>query len=905
VKLHKYINNKGNKMYRVQRLLTYIVLSIILLSGVYAFTPIPNATAYYSFDDIATVGSILKDIRGDYNVSLINSPTTGVAGISNQSYFFNRNLSNYLQIVTQSDNVSPRNSKNFSVNVWIKPTSYCINANCDIVGWRTGSNIPYGLLRLQDPNQPRWNERDSSSINLYSSNAVTETLVNKWSMITVTRNEQTGNISMYIDGRLNSSTVTTLQDIDGQLFKVGYMGTDPNYFEGNMDELAIFQDIELSEAEVNALYKNGTGVFCSGDPCVFPSSDSPPIVLVNNFTINAKFRQNNNSININGLYYNLYFENSTIQRFYPKSPPNTTVITPYLVNETKLINIEGVLNSSFSTYFLNTYLSNHNTSQNVDLFFIISEIRVNTFDKFNNQVIGNISFSTIGAPDSSFDIGVNKTNLEPFYISSAIYTIDFTKDGILKKYENNLVSNQENKTINLTDYYNSILNITLKDLFTDTKVKNFTASISDNGITYRKETTNGSILFEVTKGSEYNLSVGSNEYVNTSVLYNVTGFNPIYNFTAYTERTINITLRDESTDSILTENMTVEILGDEIRKKTTTSGKLIFQLLAPDTYNIRYFSTNNLDYQLRQKSFTVLPNQIYNLDLYSLNTSANNVGVVNVLIYDNAYNKVLGADVRLTKQNSVTGQFEEVSQCNTNSDGLCSFTVILGAETYIITATDTINGNTFTGQNSQSGVIFYNDNAQITIRLNGEPNYQVNDYFDLVINVYNKSLVNNISYLSASYVNGAGATSRVCVEYFLQSGTTSNSLAKYCSTGSSGVIPTTVLLNRSYTNVVKVYALNDGTEQVYYTNIYTAEQSAQGYFGWMAKYLIFGVLILGLGIAVLLKQIILYPIFAVIGILVSWVVFPAFITIADVSIVILLGIGIVYLSTKNTGDNNV
>lgn len=212
-----------------------------------------NLKAYWALDEVS--GTTVNDSHGTYNG--VTNATVNSAGILGRSETFARASSQYAYFGSE---VGDMGTDDFSVSLWIYVTSYP-NTNAGIIGnWGAA---PYWYLTLVPANQIMFcTHFTSSNIMTYSNAAITR---NKWVHVAVTV-DRDGYQRIYVDGVLqnDSDDVSAHASVimnNNRNFNIGNIGgqADGYYFNGLIDEVALFQGIVLSQADVTALYNSNSG----------------------------------------------------------------------------------------------------------------------------------------------------------------------------------------------------------------------------------------------------------------------------------------------------------------------------------------------------------------------------------------------------------------------------------------------------------------------------------------------------------------------------------------------------------------------------------------------------------------------------------------------------------------------
>ena len=213
--------------------------NIEALGSIVPANPTVAATSHWPMDNNA------NDVIGSNNGTTVNG-----AGFSTSA----QEGSHALNLDGNNDYVSIPNSTslnvnaNFSLSVWINPTS--TSGVRGILTKLTNTSHKQYALSIQD-GQLRFDyELDANNWALGGGSIPTNT----WSFIVVTV-EQSGQISIYVNGSLVSrATAPALPNLDTQPFEIGRWGGSYNdfYFAGTIDDVKFFDKV-LTEAEIGDL----------------------------------------------------------------------------------------------------------------------------------------------------------------------------------------------------------------------------------------------------------------------------------------------------------------------------------------------------------------------------------------------------------------------------------------------------------------------------------------------------------------------------------------------------------------------------------------------------------------------------------------------------------------------------
>lgn len=97
------------------KLLIRIFASLLLISSVSAIND-TNLEHCWSFDDVDTIGTALVDSQENQNGTLVNTPTTGIAGIINEAYNFSSGSSEYISL---ANNLMDAYNNLYTITMWV------------------------------------------------------------------------------------------------------------------------------------------------------------------------------------------------------------------------------------------------------------------------------------------------------------------------------------------------------------------------------------------------------------------------------------------------------------------------------------------------------------------------------------------------------------------------------------------------------------------------------------------------------------------------------------------------------------------------------------------------------------------------------------------------------------------
>lgn len=235
-------------------------------------------------------------------------------------------------------------------------------------------------------------------------------------------------------------------------------------------------------------------------------------------------------------------------------------------------------------------------------------------------------------------------------------------------YYSNTTNNHNttgNIQLNLTAY--TVINAT----YLGTKVNNFTANgtSTTSGKVYLR-IFNTSTLVNITDAiadSGTNLS-------NNNATITASPYLEYYTFVMLTANTFNFSIYDELTETLITENMTIELItGASAGTYSTTNGTLLLELLTPSDYTIRYYETNAGNYTERDYIQTLVDRERYDISLYSLDVDEATDMIVT--IKDTGGDAVESAVVKLLRYYTSCNCYQIVEMSQSSASGESYFIV--------------------------------------------------------------------------------------------------------------------------------------------------------------------------------------------------------------------------------------
>lgn len=645
------------------------------------------------------------------------------------------------------------------------------------------------------------------------------------------------------------------------------------------------------------------------------------------------------------------FVNGTIAdvRIYNKTLSEDEILTLYagLKNITIITNSTGVSHNLQSWTIESPYGNYATTSNSATLAVPYGSILVNFTNAYGYANYVNYPLTITEAQDTYYIDIYNATNVFSFND----YAVDNAFTFLLQGYEyNQQATITGDLTYNITtgDYYASILNGSTTLVNYSISIDNTnTTNLSSFGLNYLyyqdaansspivgKEVTitypdateitrttdaEGKVVFlsavnEAIQNGTYSFSIESVQGYETPFEFSqaFTVEQLPFNVTKSLARTsINVSIYYRVNGSVFDKDATVVI--QSIGNFSTSNGTISFGDVAitPGTYTFQIYSTG---YFTEQRKVTFTNQESIATSFYMLENDLNTSNTLKVNVLDIGQSKIANAEVNLLEYDEALLSYKSVSQCYTDSVGVCTFLIELNDKTYRVTATKTIDGNELTANSGDEGIIFRQDvvsgeaatfeQLEVTLILTYSQDFTFLDVNYLNYNISeNFNSTTNISTAEVSFYRTDGADATVCIEFFILTGTTQTSALQKCVTGNAGVVTPDVpfQLNGSKEYRLDIYTVNsDGSTTIlgrYYYKSSSSFQELLKSYGIVSPIILFGWVAI---IAIALYSGVL-PILVIAGVFLSIIevaLFPNYMIASGMVLKILILLQILYFGRK-------
>lgn len=274
-------------------------------------------------------------------------------------------------------------------------------------------------------------------------------------------------------------------------------------------------------------------------------------------------------------------------------------------------------------YFNKTYI-NWDVNNNLTALIHQTEVIVIGKEKItNNTISGTLKIN-----------GITDTNSSLFLRANTIYNLSFSNTSYLNNQidYNNTIPALFNGTISILGFYNTVLNVTLKDKITSASILNFSGYVNlTNSFSESFNVTDSSGLARINliKNLNYtvfvqafNYSIGTNNFQTV----NITNNNTLVNFLLYTANSVFVYIYDVITHTLININETIQLTtANTTATYYTQNGTYNFPQLSSAVYTFRFIS----------------PSATYSTVSYMVTVGNSNTQILNVSLQSTNYSTIL------------------------------------------------------------------------------------------------------------------------------------------------------------------------------------------------------------------------------------------------------------------------
>ena len=595
-----------------------LMIALMLLVTITSASAILDSDVlfYYTFDTADLTGGDPDDVTGNGYDGTANGAVPETTGIINNDFFFEGT----------NDEVNTGGLTGVkAISIWFEPDGIISTSAPDglfgeLSGFpqlEIGGNIKTPIYdemityKISATDDYWWN---ATQFGASSFSAAYHHLVLTW-------NSTASNYMLYFDGdnkgvAAKYGTPTEVTAFTN--FEVGKSGADALFFDGDIDELAVFTE-ELTPSDVAELWNGGTG-----RQYPFPViSDNFSLTVIDSF---SSLDIDGLNVTVNGSDFNGVFRNAT----------GNYVNTSILQNASYTYNIT----ISGTNHFSREYLD-YNVSSNLIAELHGSDIKLNATELLTLDAVSPLNF-TIN--------GTTKENDESFYLPEGTYNvIAHGGDGYFNQTGIITVDWLDNKTETITGLFNAILNVTGVDSWSGDTINVFNLTVEQANFSFSSTVTTatGNYSFGVIKDYNYTATItpSTSDYLaeSDSFIVNTTKYN--YTFTLDPYNSVNITFKHYN-DTVITEEINATIISSTgVITNTTTTGNILLSLLSPDSYELR---TEAASFDDRKYFFIVTDQSTQTITVYLTLNSSLELQVFQLLDTTNA--DVTGAILRVERE---------------------------------------------------------------------------------------------------------------------------------------------------------------------------------------------------------------------------------------------------------------
>lgn len=535
-----------------------------------------------------------------------------------------------------------------------------------------------------------------------------------------------------------------------------------------------------------------------------------------------------------------------------------------------------------ATDYLNVTYTNINTSTDYVADIWQSELRVTANDSIYIQQLSQFN---ITINDSVYTLTNNSLQEAAFKVNAGTYSYSATNENYQSATTGIFTvtaANLQNETVEFSRDTTNFVNFF--DLRTMLPIQDANVTVVyPNGVSINRTTdSKGYINFSVINNGtaqDGNLQIIFQDF--SGYITPIT-FTPALNVNTYplnesygiSDANIIVNVYDRETTTLLTGvDVTVSLLT--YGSQTTNNGTVNFNNITLAVGDIVVQATAS-GYITEQQTVVYTGQENATLNLYLLNATGPNTGLLFASVVDENFRTQSNATVELYEYNNATNSYIKISEIRSNINGEAVFAIELNVKTYYLSASKIIDGFNYVVTSTPEIIKTDNEVRNLILRIIDEITFTVTD--KLVITV-TESFTNNISTIGIDYTTLDNFVATVCVEYLNTTNDVDTSVYLQCVNSSAAYVATPILLNRDFSYVGQVYQLLDGEkliiQEYVYPSIYTLDYLLQQYDYLSPAYVWFYIVLLG--IALYTSNI---YIFCVGAIIMSWIGFYNFPSVA-------------------------
>ena len=409
--------------------------------------------------------------------------------------------------------------------------------------------------------------------------------------------------------------------------------------------------------------------------------------------------------------------------------------------------------------------------------------------------------------DSNFTVESNTSN-KVLYLNKGNHTLLADPDNYYPENFTIEVNALDNKTINLSGFYNSIINLTVLDNISGSLVSEYNITATSSYLSFTNNTPSDNLSIPWIQGINLSTTFTKNGY--KTVTESFSPNSSLFNYQLTTFRTIDVSISffDEETLNEV-NNVTFNLLSNELSNSFNTgltNNTAFIPGLPQSIYEVR-FSTNLEQYQQRSYYFSIplTTSSEVNISLYMLEVE--NTSLFSRTVFDENSLPLTGKYIEIQRpytNNNATVIYRTVERALIDSSGNIVFAAIPNTQAYRMR----LLNESLQFVNARNPEFFIDTQSEITFILSGSITGEVNTITGITSSL---SYNNATSSFVLDYSN-AERVSEVCLEISHYEGINLITDSTTCASSSSATIAGGINTSKNITYNAYSYAVLDGSE---------------------------------------------------------------------------------------------
>lgn len=281
----------------------------------------------------------------------------------------------------------------FTISAWAKVLDTNCNGECYIFIKGSGAALSDGMFSLSYyPTGTTFAARNSTG----GTTQITKSMaLSGWHFVLASYNNATGNVSLYVDGSLQSSSIMVggLQRNTKPIL-IGYRDTWNYYFNGTIDDARIY-NVSLTAAEVLELYNQYASYVTIDKPTPmqgFLANAIPPAENLS-IAINYTLGYAEGELALDTCSYKILYSSGSSATFAGCSNESTVIVEPSLLGHVKFnVTVNDTLDNRYTAN--TTFMTGAITSSLADNQTYNSQFLVNVTSYFGDVTNQNCTVAT-------------------------------------------------------------------------------------------------------------------------------------------------------------------------------------------------------------------------------------------------------------------------------------------------------------------------------------------------------------------------------------------------------------------------------------------------------------------------------------------------------------------------------